>query len=43
MSEMTVNTILIILAALFGLAYFAKRSARKQRELKSHAKRSRAL
>lgn len=39
---MSLNTILIVLAAILGLAYFAQRSARKQRELKSHAKRSRA-
>ncbi len=40
---MSLNTILIVLAALFGLAYFAKRGARKQRELKSHTRRNRGL
>ena len=40
---MSLNTILIVLAALLGLAYFARRSARKQRELKSHTRRSRTL
>jgi hypothetical protein len=32
---MTLNVILIVLAVVIGLAYFARRSARKQREMKS--------
>lgn len=32
---MTLNIILIVLAVVVGLAYFARRSARKQRDVKS--------
>jgi hypothetical protein len=37
---MSVNMILLILGVVFGIAYFARRSARKQRELKTQARRS---
>lgn len=39
---MSIDLILIVLAAVFGIAWFAKRSARKQREMKVHARRGRA-
>ena len=39
---MNIDLILIILAVVFGLAYFAKRNARKQRELKMQSKRGRS-
>lgn len=32
---MTLNIILIVLAVVVGLAYFARRSSRKQREMKT--------
>jgi hypothetical protein len=38
---MSFNMILLILAVVFGVAYFAKRNHRKQRELKMQTKRSR--
>jgi uncharacterized membrane protein len=34
--------ILLILGVVFGIAYFAKRSHRKQREMKMRAKRNSA-
>ncbi len=37
---MSMNVILIILAIVLGVAYFAKRNHRKQRELKTTSKRS---
>ncbi len=39
---MSMNVILIILAIVLGVAYFAKRNHRKQRETKSQSKRSHA-
>lgn len=36
---MSFNMILLILGVVFGVAYFAKRSHRKQREMKMRAKR----
>lgn len=39
---MSTNVILLILGIVFGVAYFAKRNHRKQREMKAQAKRSRA-
>jgi hypothetical protein len=36
---MSFNMILLILGVAFGVAYFAKRSHRKQREMKLRAKR----
>jgi hypothetical protein len=36
---MSFNMILLILGVVFGVAYFAKRNYRKQRELKMQAKR----
>lgn len=36
---MSFNMILLILAVVFGIAYFARRSARKQRELKAMQRR----
>lgn len=39
---MSLNMILLILGAIVGVAYFAKRNARKQRELKMQTKRSRS-
>lgn len=33
------NMILLILAVVFGVAYFAKRSHRKQKEMKMRAKK----
>jgi hypothetical protein len=37
---MSVDMILIALAVVFGVAYFARRNARKQRELKAQQRRS---
>ena len=39
---MSFNMILLILGVIFGVAYFAKRSHRKQREMKMRAKRNNA-
>ena len=36
---MSLNLILVILAVVFGVAYFARRNARKQRELKLQQRR----
>ena len=36
---MSFNMILLVLGVIFGIAYFAKRSHRKQREMKMRAKR----
>jgi preprotein translocase subunit YajC len=36
------NMILLILAVVFGVAYFAKRSHRKQKEMKMRAKQRQA-
>jgi len=38
---MSFNMILLILGVVVGIAYFAKRNHRKQRELKMQSKRSR--
>jgi hypothetical protein len=38
---MSFNMWLLILGVVFGIAYFAKRNHRKQRELKTHARRAR--
>ncbi len=37
---MSFNMILLILGVVFGIAYFAKRNLRKQKEMKMRAKRS---
>ena len=37
---MSFNMILLILGVVFGIAYFAKRNHRKQKEMKMRAKRS---
>ena len=37
---MSFNMILLILGVVFGVAYFAKRSNRKQKDMKMRAKRS---
>jgi len=37
---MTVNMILLVLGVVLGIAYFARRNARKQRELKMQQRRS---
>jgi hypothetical protein len=37
---MSVDMILIALGVIFGIAYFARRNARKQRELKAQQRRS---
>jgi len=37
---MSLNMILLILGVVFGVAYFARRSSRKQRELKAQQRRS---
>jgi preprotein translocase subunit YajC len=39
---MSFNMILLILAVVFGVAYFAKRSHRKQKEMKMRAKQRQA-
>ena len=36
---MSLDLILIILAVVLGVAYFAKRNARKQREMKAQQRR----
>jgi preprotein translocase subunit YajC len=36
---MTFNMVLLVLAVVFGIAYFAKRSHRKQQELKRQTRR----
>ncbi len=36
---MSFDLILVILAVVLGVAYFAKRNARKQRELKAQQRR----
>lgn len=36
---MSVNVILLVLAVVLGVAYFAKRNHRKQQELKRQASR----
>ena len=36
---MSFNMVLLILAVVFGVAYFAKRSHRKQQELKRQTRR----
>jgi len=38
---MSFNMILIVLAIVFGIAYFAKRNHRKQAEMKTQARRAR--
>jgi hypothetical protein len=37
---MSLNMILIILAVVIGVAYLARRNARKQRELKAQQRRN---
>lgn len=37
---MSVNMILLALGVVLGVAYFARRNARKQRELKTQQRRS---
>ena len=37
---MSIDLILIISAVILGVAYFARRGARKQRELKAQQRRS---
>jgi hypothetical protein len=37
---MSFDMILMVLAVVFGIAYFARRNARKQRELKTQQRRS---
>ena len=37
---MSLNMILLILGVVFGIAYFARRNNRKQRELKAQQRRS---
>ena len=39
---MSMNVILIVLAIVLGVAYFAKRNHRKQREIKTPSKRGHA-
>ena len=39
---MSFNVVLLILAVVFGVAYFAKRSHRKQKEMKMRAKQRQA-
>lgn len=36
---MTLNAVLLILGVVLGVAYFAKRNHRKQREMKAQTKR----
>lgn len=36
---MSLDLILVILAVVLGVAYFAKRNARKQREIKAQQRR----
>ena len=40
---MSFNMILLILGVVMGLAYFAKRNHRKQRELKTRTRRNRVM
>jgi hypothetical protein len=40
---MSFNMILLILGVVVGVAYFAKRNHRKQRELKARTRRSRVM
>jgi hypothetical protein len=40
---MSFNMILLILGVVVGVAYFAKRNHRKQRELKMRTRRSRVM
>ena len=37
---MSFDMVLIVLGVVFGVAYFARRSARKQRELKAQQRRN---
>jgi hypothetical protein len=37
---MSVNMILLVLGVVFGIAYFARRNARKQKELKNQQRRA---
>lgn len=37
---MSLNIILLVLAVVFGVAYFAKRNHRRQRDLKAQTKRN---
>lgn len=37
---MSIDMILILLAVVFGVAYFAKRNHRKQNEMKAQERRS---
>lgn len=37
---MSVNMILLVLGVVLGIAYFARRNARKQKELKSQQRRA---
>jgi len=37
---MSIDLILIVLGVVLGIAYFARRNARKQRELKAQQRRS---
>lgn len=37
---MSINIILMILGVVLGIAYFARRNARKQRELKTQQRRN---
>jgi len=39
---MSFNMVLLILGVVFGVAYFAKRSHRKQKEMKLRAKQRQA-
>jgi cytochrome c oxidase assembly factor CtaG len=39
---MSFNMILLVLGVVFGVAYFAKRSHRKQKEMKMRAKQRQA-
>jgi len=38
---MSLNMIMLIMGVVFGIAYFAKRNHRKQRDLKMRTRRSR--
>ncbi len=40
---MSFTMIMLILGVVFGLAYFAKRNHRRQRELKMRTRRSRVM
>jgi len=39
---MSFNMILLVMGMVFGIAYFAKRNHRKQRELKMRTRRTRS-